>query len=96
MRNIIKSLIFVSALLLSACCQQKTPGVYNVLDYGAVGDGITDDAVAIQKAIDECSANGGGQVIFPSGKTFISGPVELKSNVDYHLEINSVWRANPD
>ena len=96
MRNIIKSLIFVSALLLSACCQQKTPGVYNVLDYGAVGDGVTDDAVAIQEAIDECSADGGGQVIFPSGKTFLSGPVELKSNVDYHLEINSVWRANPD
>ena len=96
MRNIIKSLIFVSALLLSACCQQKTPGVYNVLDYGAVGDGVTDDAVAIQEAIDKCSADGGGQVIFPSGKTFLSGPVELKSNVDYHLEINSVWRANPD
>ena len=66
MRNIIKSLIFVSALLLSACCQQKTPGVYNVLDYGAVGDGVTDDAVAIQEAIDECSADGTVMIQFSS------------------------------
>ena len=91
----LSSCLFVT-LLLSACCQQKATGVYNVLDYGAKGDGITDDAVAIQKAIDECSAAGGGQVVFPAGKTFLSGPVELKSNVDYHLEINSVWCANPD
>ncbi|MCF0178763.1 MAG: glycoside hydrolase family 28 protein [Bacteroidales bacterium] len=90
------SLCLIVTLLLSACCQQKATGVYNVLDYGAKGDGITDDAVAIQKAIDECSAAGGGQVVFPAGKTFLSGPVELKSNVDYHLEINSIWRANPD
>lgn len=66
------------------------------MDYGAIGDGVTDDAVAIQKAIDSCNAQGGGQVLFPTGYTFLSGPVELKSNVDIHLEVQSVWKANPD
>ena len=87
----------LGCLLLSACCSTPTqPGIYNVLDYGAKGDGTTDDAAAIQQAIDQCAAQGGGQVIFPAGHTFMSGPVELKSNVDYHLEVNSTWLANPD
>lgn len=88
-----------AAIMMVACnCPsgQHDATTYNVMNYGAEGDGVTDDAAAVQKAIDECSANGGGQVIFPAGKTFMTGPVELKSNVDYHLEINSRWLANPD
>lgn len=91
-----KKLFFAFACLLLAACSNSKDGVYNVLDYGAKGDGTTDDAVAIQKAIDECNANGGGQVLFPSGYTFLSGPVELKSNVDIHLDVQSTWKANPD
>ena len=34
--------------------------VYNILDYGAVADGITNSAAAIQKAVDVCSVQGGG------------------------------------
>jgi len=40
---------------------------YNVRDFGAVGDGITDDRVACQDAIDACAAAGGGTVYFPAG-----------------------------
>lgn len=91
-----KFLFACVCLLMAACSGSKTPGVYNVLDYGAKGDGVTDDAIAIQNAIDECNAQGGGQVLFPTGYTFLSGPVELKSNVDIHLDVQSVWKANPD
>lgn len=92
-----KKLLFACVcIILAACSGTKDSTVFNVLDYGAKGDGKTDDAVAIQKAIDECNSKGGGQVLFPTGYTFLSGPVELKSNVDIHLEVQSTWIANPD
>ncbi|MBQ0062121.1 MAG: glycoside hydrolase family 28 protein [Bacteroidales bacterium] len=92
-----KNLFFtLCCLIFAACGNTNNSRVFNVLDYGAVGDSITDDAVAIQKAIDDCNAKGGGQVLFPTGFTFMSGPVELKSNIDIHLEVGATWLANPD
>ena len=70
--------------------------VFNVMDFGAKGDGITDDAQAIQQAIDACTEKGGGLVYLPCGKTFMAGPIELKSNIDLHLDAGSVLKANPD
>ena len=89
--------LFLSALLLltSSCLFAQTP-VFNVMDYGAKGDGTTDDAQAIQRAIDACATKGGGQVYLPCGKTFLAGPIELKSNIDLHLDAGSVLKANPD
>jgi polygalacturonase len=53
---------------------------YDVTNFGAVGDGKTLNTLAIQKAIDECNSKGGGSVYFPAGK-FVSGTIQLKSNV---------------
>jgi polygalacturonase len=69
---------------------------FNVVDFGAVGDGQRDDTAAIQKAIDACHQHGGGRVVFPAGGAFVAGPLELRSYVDLHLEANSVLRASID
>jgi hypothetical protein len=52
-----------------------------VADFGAVGDGVTDDTEAIQDAIDAASAAGGGIVWIPEGTYGISETLFLKSNV---------------
>jgi len=58
---------------------------YNVRDYGAVGDGVTLDTAAIQKAIAACAAAGGGQVVLPPGR-YLSGTVQLQSHITLVLE----------
>ena len=93
MKRIRTILLSILALMAVGCSQGN---IYNVMDYGAKGDGTTDDAAAIQKAIDECSAKGGGQVLLPSGHVFMAGPVELKSNIDLHVDVNACLLANPD
>lgn len=67
---------------------------YNVLDYGAAGDGKTNDAAAIQNAIDACASAGGGRVVLPGGRTYYSGSIQLKSNVEFHVESGAVLKAS--
>ena len=59
--------------------------VVNVKEAGAVGDSITLDTKAFQKAIDECTKAGGGVVRVPAGKYHI-GTIILKSNVTLSLD----------
>ena len=56
---------------------------FNIVDYGAINDGLTNNTQAIAKAIDACSANGGGTVLIPSG-IWLTGPIVFKSNVNLH------------
>ncbi len=69
--------------------------VYNITSYGAKGDGRTKNTDAINKAISDCSSNGGGHVIVPRG-IWLTGPVVLKSNVDLHIEKGAVILFSDD
>ena len=63
----------------------------NILDFGAVSDGYTDNSKAFSDAIDAVAANGGGKVIVPRG-IFVTGPIIMKSHVNLHVEDGAVIR----
>ncbi|UJF32648.1 pectinesterase family protein [Paenibacillus hexagrammi] len=68
-----------------------TPQVFDVTDYGAVGDGATVDTAAIQAAIDATPE--GGKVVIPAGQTFVSGSLWInKSNITF--EVNGTLKAS--
>ncbi len=69
--------------------------VFNVRDYGALGDGQTMDTAAINKAIEACSTAGGGRVDLPAGN-YLSGTVRLRSDVDLHLQAGATLLGSSD
>jgi polygalacturonase len=74
--------VFASSPLLGQVAQSSS--FFDVVKYGAVGDGKTLCTTAIQKAVDTCAAAGGGTVRFPAGR-YLSGAIFLKSNVTLHI-----------
>ena len=64
-------------------------GTYNVRHFGAVADGKSNDADAINKAITACYAAGGDTVFVPSG-VYATGPIQLKSNVTLAIDAGAV------
>jgi polygalacturonase len=63
--------------------------------FGAKGDGIAKDTVAIQKAIDACETKGGGTVRLTAG-TYLSAPIVLKSNITLQLDKGATLFGSPD
>lgn len=69
---------------------------YQVENFGAVGDGITNDTKAIQSAIDEANKSGGGTVVLESGKTYYTNSIIMKADVELHLQKGSRLKATSD
>jgi hypothetical protein len=78
--------VFVSCFLFPVILLSRE---YNICDYGAIPNGKTLNTAIIQKVIDLASKNGGGKIVIPKG-TFLTGGLELKSNVHLYLVKGSI------
>ncbi|MFA5848963.1 MAG: glycosyl hydrolase family 28 protein [Bacteroidales bacterium] len=67
----------------------------NITQFGAIGDGKTINTTMIQNAVDKCADTGGGDVIVPEG-LFMTGTIQLKSNVCLYLSRGAVLKGSPD
>lgn len=97
-------LILSSASAAIAQQQQSLPIIQQVkfkkdttsiTSFGAKGDGITLNTQSINKTIASVSQKGGGVVLIPSG-LWLSGPIELKSNVNLHLKRDAILQFTDD
>jgi DNA sulfur modification protein DndE len=59
--------------------------IFNVTDYGAHGDGLTDNTEAFHQAIRACTEAGGGRIVIPSG-VWLTGPLTLASRMELHAK----------
>jgi polygalacturonase len=98
------SLLLVCAFVLLKADAQKLRKVivpkfkkdtFNIIKYGAVANGYTLNTIAITKAIVACNKNGGGVVLIPNG-IWLTGPIELKSNVNLSLATNALLQFTAD
>ncbi len=68
---------------------------YSANDFGAVGDGITDNTKYIQKTIDQAAEKGGGIVSFKPG-IYMTSSLFVKSNIEFRIDEGVVLRAIQD
>jgi len=81
-------------------CSFKPPAgnEFNIKDYGAIGDSIFLNTLAIQTTIDACTNSGGGIVVIPADKNkpsiYLSGTIILKKNVTLRVDKGAVLRGS--
>ena len=88
-----KSLMFALALSVAGCAPvpatsnqsgRSQDDVLVATNFGAVGDGVTLNTAALQRAIDACSAGGGGTLAIPAGR-FVTGTIQIRNGVTLRL-----------
>jgi polygalacturonase len=88
-----KKNIFI--LLVASISLTSKSAVYNVMEFGARNNGLELTTLQVQNAIDSCFLHGGGIVYLPQGE-YLVGTLNLKSNVEFHLENGAVLKATTD
>src|SRR5438132_10728279 len=92
---LLASSIFAQAASPDSCPPPNFPlpqfksASFNVRDFGATGNGEVNDTAAINRAIEKCSAAGGGDVVFLAG-TYLAASIHLQSNVRFRLDKDAV------
>src|ERR1700760_4179024 len=76
----------VNRILANIKAPQFKTVTYDITTFGAIADGKTNIKPALDKAINQCSVSGGGEVLIPKGSFYIAGPVVLKTHVNLHFE----------
>ncbi len=88
-----KTTFILSFLIISICTAHAA--VYNILDFGADSSGKNLTTSHIQATIDHCFNNGGGVVYVPPGK-YLTGTINLRSNVEFRFESGAMLVATTD
>eukprot|EP00936_MAST-01D_sp_MAST-1D-sp1_P000926 g926.t1 len=78
--------MLVVAGLLLASSASSAARVFDVTDFGAVGDGTTYDTAAVRTAAEALRAAGGGTLLFPAPNTFLTGAFNVSSNAVVDIE----------
>lgn len=92
----IRLLFFIGFILSMGICAITAAGqnLFNVKEFGAVGDGTNLDSPGINKAIEAAANAGGGTVLVPAG-TYLSGSIHLKSNIHLVLDAGATLLGAP-
>ena len=99
-RKLFFSILLVGFIIAAGCKAMPAHALEsfhacNPRTYGAKGDGISKDTMAIQAAIDACERQGGGTVRLNAG-TYLSAPIVMRSNITLHLDKGAVLLASSD
>ncbi|WP_153976641.1 glycoside hydrolase family 28 protein [Paenibacillus xylanilyticus] len=62
---------------------------FRITDYGAKGDGVTDNTEVFRLAIAACAEAGGGRIVIPAG-VWLTGPIVLRSRIELHTEAGAL------
>src|SRR5271154_2920134 len=84
--------VFLALLSTSVlAASPAVPSTWSVMDFGAKGDGKTDDTAAFQKAMDTAGQAGGGVVYAPRGNYFFAGHLDVPQAVT----LKGMWESVP-
>jgi polygalacturonase len=85
----------LAALPLAPVIARGAEVALDIRDFGAVGDGVIKDTVAIQMALDRCAVLGGGTVMVPAG-TYLVGAVRVGARTTLVLDEGATLQGSPD
>jgi polygalacturonase len=86
---VLRMLFAISFLFAAIPAKGGAEKIIDVTKNGVVGDGSTLNTINLQKAIDDCAAGGGGVIDFPTGR-YLTGTIQLKSNVTLRFEDQAI------
>jgi hypothetical protein len=89
-------LLLIGATILAIAATPAWGSTFNVLSYGATGNGHTDDAPAVQRAEEAAELAGGGSVYMPAGKYLINSTILLGSNIEIYGDGDSTVLMRTD